>query len=503
MGIFKKRKKKNEKQLNNVDPNEFSEKDFEEDFEEVKENNEEVAVESTGVSKNEISEIEDIITNLYNRLALDAFRNPKKEIRDQAHNELVDILTNHKDFANFKTHGNKEISESVAQEITGLGVIGEILTNNPSLTDLDFDGRHLVMVSRKGTSYYNGKDVDGKNLVNNDVALRFVNIFAKILKKSFNENNPTLNGSMGDLRISATDGSLTADGNVTFSIRISKNKLVLNEKNFSDFAPIGIYHVLDNLVKAGANIILCGGTGVGKSQVQKLLCKSIPDKKKIVMIEDVPETRLYKLYPNKNVVNWITKEKNQLASSRNSGGLEVTMSDHIKQGLRFTPNWLIVSETRGEEAFDMQEGAKSGHSIMTTMHTNSNNMVASRFVSMIMRAIKNLDVKRARLEFLETMHVGLHLSKKVINGSTYRYLDELSVFVPESDEHPFGTIPIYQAKLHNDLTRTCKTFEMPDKITELISKELDNDDLVGDLMKKYYIDFSSNGSEFEDKVSEI
>jgi pilus assembly protein CpaF len=112
-------------------------------------------------------------------------------------------------------------------------------------------------------------------------------------------------------------------------------------------------NLIQLMAKNHMNIIISGQTGSGKSELQKYLIKSIPKNDKIVVISDNNELKLSKVYPEKDIYTWIVKNEN-------FSKLNIDFSDLIKPALRYNPEWLIISESRGKESFDMINAATTG-----------------------------------------------------------------------------------------------------------------------------------------------
>jgi Flp pilus assembly CpaF family ATPase len=88
----------------------------------------------------------------------------------------------------------------------------------------------------------------------------------------------------------------------------------------------------------------------------------IPDKERIVTIEDTTELRIKK----EHVVYLETK----LANLEGAGAY--TIRDLVRNSLRMRPDRIVVGECRGGEALDMLQAMNTGHSgSMTTIHANS------------------------------------------------------------------------------------------------------------------------------------
>ncbi|WP_208443852.1 ATPase, T2SS/T4P/T4SS family, partial [Pantoea agglomerans] len=139
------------------------------------------------------------------------------------------------------------------------------------------------------------------------------------------------------------------------SLRVSRPRLALRKDNFIEFAPEFMYEFFEKFIKLRTNIVISGETGTGKTEFQKLLASFIDFKYKIVLIEDTAETFLKEMFPDKDILSWLTSA-------------DVTITDLIKAALRNNPRWILVTETRGKEAYEMIQAVLSGHHVVTSLH---------------------------------------------------------------------------------------------------------------------------------------
>lgn len=116
------------------------------------------------------------------------------------------------------------------------------------------------------------------------------------------------------------------------------------------------------LLQYKSNIFIIGGTSSGKTTLLNALAFFIPPEARVVSIEDTRELHL----PREN---WIP------AVARTSIGIgkvgEVDLFDLLKNSFRQNPNYVIVGEVRGKEAFVLFQGMASGHPSMGTIHADS------------------------------------------------------------------------------------------------------------------------------------
>lgn len=116
------------------------------------------------------------------------------------------------------------------------------------------------------------------------------------------------------------------------------------------------------LLQYKSNIFIVGGTASGKTTLLNALAFFIPPESRVVSIEDTRELNL----PREN---WVP------AVARTSIGIgkvgEVDLFDLLKNSFRQNPDYVIVGEVRGKEAFVLFQGMASGHPSMGTIHADS------------------------------------------------------------------------------------------------------------------------------------
>jgi pilus assembly protein CpaF len=153
---------------------------------------------------------------------------------------------------------------------------------------------------------------------------------------------------------------------------------------------------LDAAVRAGANILISGGTGSGKTTLLNVLSKQIPEGERVVTIEDAAELRLQR----EHVVRLETRPPN--IEERG----EVTQRDLLKNCLRMRPDRIIVGEVRGAETLDMLQAMNTGHDgSMTTVHANNARDAIRRIENMVAMAGLNFPVTAIRQQIASAIHL--------------------------------------------------------------------------------------------------
>lgn len=325
---------------------------------------------------------------------------------DKAKAQLVKIVKNKYRSRFNSEYTTDENANYIVDELVGTGLIERLIAEDDTITDIEWDGHHLTVVSNDAIIILDGEDVH----ITDDYVKRLIQKFVVINKTDFNMNQALFNGMYGNMRMSATHATTSPYG-TTFSLRISKSRLALNESNWSGFAPQFVLEWFNVLIKSRINIVIAGETGAGKTELQKFLLGLAEPKEKFYVIEDVMESHLKELYPDRRIFSTLTTAK-------------YSISDHVKQALRNNPEWIVVAETRSSEAYEMLQAVLSGHNIITTVHAIDARAIPHRFMNMCLSGY-DVSEKMLQEDIYRYFDLGIHIKKAKKGDKTYRYLSEL------------------------------------------------------------------------------
>ncbi len=119
-------------------------------------------------------------------------------------------------------------------------------------------------------------------------------------------------------------------------------------------------------IENGFNVILAGGTASGKTSFLNSISMFIPPASKVVSIEDTREINLL----HENWIPAVTREV------EGSGSIE--MYDLLRAALRQRPEYLLVGEVRGREAYTLFQAMSTGHITFSTFHADSVDSLVKR-----------------------------------------------------------------------------------------------------------------------------
>ncbi len=382
---------------------------------------------SAKISERELNEIRDDLNNSNPRLAIQAQTDTK------ARKELAKyVRDNYKSYI----HGDHEITEYIVKELVGIGFLEDVLSTD-GVTDIGWNGSFLTVETNSDKISLSKQDLGGSDVITENYIIRIVNRFLASQDKELNSTNAIVDLLMDNLRLSIVDQSLSPTG-TTFSIRVTRPSLALNQNNFDIFAPRFVLDLIHTIMLTGAVCTVSGITGTGKTELQKLMISFTNPKERIIMVEDVAETHLKELFPDKDIFSYLTT-------------VDHPITEMVRTSLRQNPNWVHIAETRGAEAFEMLQGVLTGNFMVTTLHTVDTFAVPKRFSNMITNVYANASESSIIEDVLTYFDFGFHIEKLDIydaeTGDTkkIRYLAEIREFKNNPDR---GTL-IFKQDFYN------------------------------------------------------
>jgi len=282
----------------------------------------------------------------------------------------------------------KKITYIIKRDTAGYGKI-DALTRDPYIEDISCDGSQIPIFI-----YHRDYGSMRTNIVfeNEEELSSFVIKLAQKCGKYISIAEPMLDGTLPDgSRIQATLGTeVTARGS-TFTIRkfrvIPFSPLELVKLGtLSQEMLVFLWFAVEN----GANGIFAGGTGSGKTTTLNAMALFIPREAKIVSIEETREINL----PHPNWIPGVTRSGfGEVVADKVVG--EIDMYDLLKAALRQRPEYIIVGEIRGREAYVLFQAMATGHTTYSTMHADSPQSLIHRLES------KPMNVPRIMIQSLD------------------------------------------------------------------------------------------------------
>lgn len=216
--------------------------------------------------------------------------------------------------------------------------------------------------------------------------------------------HPILEGTLPEgYRIHLTLDEVSKRGN-TFTIR----KFRANPYTIIDLINFGtlsteiaayLWILIDNL----RSIMICGATASGKTSLLNAIGMFIRPEMKVVTIEEVRELRLHE--------NWIPMVTRP---SFQPGVEEVSLYDLLRSALRQRPDYIIVGEVRGEEAYTLFQAIAVGHGGLCTIHADSVDAAIKRLLTKPMNIPKMMLPLMNVLILIRRVKLGEEIARRVV-----------------------------------------------------------------------------------------
>jgi Flp pilus assembly CpaF family ATPase len=187
---------------------------------------------------------------------------------------------------------------------------------------------------------------------------------------------------------------------------------------------------LTALVKAKRNILVTGGTAIGKTTMLRALASAIPPWERLITIEDVFELGLdADADAHPDVVALQAREPNI------EGQGEITLSDLVWQSLRMSPDRVIVGEVRGPEVIPLTNAMSMGNDgSMGTLHSSSSQGAFLKLAAYAVQGPERLAVEATNLLVASAVHFVVHLEKPR-NDPTKRVVSSIREIVDADERH--------------------------------------------------------------------
>ena len=269
----------------------------------------------------------------------------------------------------------------IIRDFTGYGKIDSLM-KDPLIEDISADGVNIPLYV-----WHRLYESLPTNILFTDAAEldSFVIHLAYLAGKNISIAAPILDASLPDgSRVQITYGREVTKRGSTFTIRRFKtDPLTISDliafKTISSEMAAYLWYLIENR----ASVMVVGGVACGKTTMLNCLSMFIKPEMKIVSVEDTQEINL----PHENWIPSVARSSFK-GDEKQSG--TITLFDLLKAAVRQRPDYIIVGEVRGEEAYTLFQAMATGHLGMCTMHAESVEAAINRLESEPMNIPKPL-----------------------------------------------------------------------------------------------------------------
>ncbi len=324
---------------------------------------------------------------------------------------IVDDILQKQPNLQFSRDQRTRFASELLDEILGLGPL-ETLMRDPSVTEIMVNAFDKIFIEQKGkltlTKY---------KFRNNEQVVQVIKRIVSPLGRRIDESVPLVDARLKDgSRVNAIIAPLAVSG-PTLTIRRFSQK-PFGPADYFRFGTISpeCMEFLEKCVRIRKNIIVCGGTGTGKTTFLNALSGYIANDERIITVEDTAELRLQQPH-------WVSLESRP---PNVEGKGQISIQDLVRNCLRMRPDRIVVGECRGGEALDMLQAMNTGHEgSLTTIHANTPRDGVSRLEAMCMQASADLPIFAIREMIASAVNMIVQLSRFSDGSRKVTYITEM------------------------------------------------------------------------------
>ncbi|HEV8066800.1 MAG TPA: ATPase, T2SS/T4P/T4SS family [Planctomycetaceae bacterium] len=349
----------------------------------------------------------------------------------------------------------RHLKKQIKDIVFGYGPLEDLL-RTPTVTEIMVISRDHIYIEKNGIV-----ENSGRQFISDEVTQTIIERIVSKVGRRIDKSQPLVDARLTDgSRVNAVVAPIAVSGPC-----LTVRKFPLKRLSVDELVRIGsltdtVAEFLRAAVIARRNILIAGGTGTGKTTLLNCLSDFIPDKERIVTIEDTAELQLHK----EHVVRLETKKANA------EGAGAYTIHDLVQNALRMRPDRVVVGECRGAEALDMLQAMNTGHDgSMTTLHANSAEDVILRLEVMVQSAA-DLPIDSIHRQIASAVDLVVQLTR-MRDGS--RRVTQVTELVGVEDVGGgIRTKDLFLLEQGEQCPRLCPTGRLPSFMGQLIDRNL-------------------------------
>lgn len=312
------------------------------------------------------------------------------------------------------------------RDLIGLGIIEGVMLDS-NVEDVSCDGVNIpiFIFHRKYGSIRSNLKFEREEELD-----AFVVWLAQRSGKQISVANPMLDATLpGGSRLNATLGKHVTKKGSSFTIRRFKD---------DPFTPIDLVRFktmsVDMMaylwlcIEYGSSMMVCGGTASGKTTTLNAVLLFIPPQLKLISIEDTRELNL----PHENWIASVTREGFGGKSGNLAGAVD--MFDLLTAAMRQRPQYLMVGEVRGREAYVVFQAMATGTIAYSTFHADDLSAMIHRMESEPINLPRSLMTALNIMLLQGQVKVGTKMTRRV------KSLTEIVGLDPETNEIIYNSV---------------------------------------------------------------
>lgn len=290
-----------------------------------------------------------------------------------------------------------QMRKGVFDSLRRLDVLQELLEDT-EITEIMVNGCEDIFIERKGSI----EKID-RRFVSRERLSDVIQLMVAKVNRRVNEASPIVDSRLEDgSRVNVVLNPVALNGPIVTIRKFPKEPVTMEMLIRWEAVSREAADMIRDMVAAGYNILVCGGTGSGKTTFLNAMSDFIPKEERIITIEDSAELQI------KGVPNLVRMEtRNATAEGEHS----ISIRDLIRTSLRMRPDRIIVGEVRGEEAVDLLQSMNTGHDgAMSSGHSNSSMDMLRRLETMVLMGM-DMPIQAIRGQIASAVDILIHLGR--------------------------------------------------------------------------------------------
>ncbi|GIL25526.1 CpaF family protein [Actinocatenispora comari] len=327
--------------------------------------------------------------------------------RRQAIEQLIEQLLDEQSTTRLQAGGRpldgqarSGLAATLRAGLSGLGPFERLLAD-PDVEDVRCNGADQVWVRYADGRHQQVPPVAASDSELADWVRRSIAGLEGEQERRFDRAHPIVSGQL-------PDGSrLHAVAYVGRRVYVALRRFRLAQATLDELRRTGtvdatVSAVLAAAVRARLNILISGGTALGKTTLLRALAAQIDPAERIITVEDAYELGLERQQADAVAL--------QVREANIEGVGEIDSADLVRSALRMSPDRVIVGEVRGGEVVPMLLAMSQGcDGSMGTVHASTSQMALGRLATYARMSAQQLQPDAAASLIADAVHLVVHL----------------------------------------------------------------------------------------------
>lgn len=321
-----------------------------------------------------------------------------------------------------------QVRKGIFDSLRRLDVLQELLEDD-EITEIMVNGYDRIFIEKNGSISRIHRHFPSKERLGDVIQLMVAKVNRRV-----NEASPIVDSRLEDgSRVNVVLSPIAINGPAVTIRKFPKNPITMEQLIRWQAVSKEAADMLRDLVIAGYNIFVCGGTGSGKTTFLNAMSEFIPKEERLITIEDSAELQI------RGIDNLIRMETRNATAE---GEHQVTIRDLIRTSLRMRPSRILIGEIRGKEAIDLLQAMNTGHDgTMSTGHANSALDMLSRLETMVLMGM-DMPMQAVRGQIVSAIDIMVHLGR--LRDKTRRVLEIVEMLPLKEEKYQLNTLYCFE-----------------------------------------------------------